>query len=263
MNDRNTTHPAVLYTYIGSPIGLLLLAASDAGLHVVDFPDGKHPVRPEPGWQEVDLAMLAEMCSGDAAAGEPLAQEATAASLLHSRTHAESTTSETGSGVGGLTLIEARGGFEHIEANGESTQRNARSSADEITEDARDTERSSPSTTGARLLWKTAQQLDEYFAGQRQQFDLPLAPRGTDFQKQVWRALREIPFGQTWSYAQLAQHIGKPSATRAVGAANGRNPIAIIVPCHRVIGADGGLTGFSGGLSAKSYLLKLEGQLLL
>jgi methylated-DNA-[protein]-cysteine S-methyltransferase len=102
-------------------------------------------------------------------------------------------------------------------------------------------------------------QLGEYFAGKRRQFDLPLAPRGTEFQRRVWRALREIPYGQTVSYGELARRIGKPSASRAVGLANGANPLPIIVPCHRVIGADGSLTGFGGGLPIKRTLLALEG----
>ena len=111
------------------------------------------------------------------------------------------------------------------------------------------------------LLDAAEAQLREYFAGTRRTFDLPLAPRGTDFQLGVWQALRAIPFGETWSYAQLATRIGNASAMRAVGAANGRNPIPIIVPCHRVIGADGSLTGFGGGLPAKMFLLRLEGAL--
>lgn len=98
----------------------------------------------------------------------------------------------------------------------------------------------------------------EYFAGRRDRFELELEFTGTDFQKQVWRALLTIPFGETRSYSQIAQQIGNPSAVRAVGAANGRNPISIIAPCHRVIGASGGLTGFAGGLEAKQYLLALE-----
>lgn len=101
-------------------------------------------------------------------------------------------------------------------------------------------------------------QLKEYFAGKRRRFDLPLAPEGTDFQLKVWRALRTIPYGETWSYGQLSRRIGKPEASRAVGAANGRNPLPIIVPCHRVIGADGSLTGFGGGLKIKQQLLELE-----
>lgn len=101
-------------------------------------------------------------------------------------------------------------------------------------------------------------QLQEYFAGERQAFDLSLAPQGTAFQQQVWAALQEIPFAETWSYGQLAAHIGRPTASRAVGAANGVNPIPIIIPCHRVIGASGKLTGFGGGLDTKRYLLDLE-----
>ena len=102
-------------------------------------------------------------------------------------------------------------------------------------------------------------QLKEYFAGSRRKFDLPLSMLGTDFQQRVWRALTEIPYGETLSYGQLAKRIGNPSASRAVGLANGRNPIAVIVPCHRVIGADGSLTGFGGGLPRKRWLLAHEG----
>ena len=104
-------------------------------------------------------------------------------------------------------------------------------------------------------------QLGEYFDGRRRDFDLPLAPAGTPFQRRVWQALADIPFGQTRSYAQLAATIGQPTAMRAVGAANGRNPLPIVVPCHRVIGADGSLTGFGGGLPTKQFLLRLEGSL--
>jgi len=102
-------------------------------------------------------------------------------------------------------------------------------------------------------------QLEEYFAGKRRRFDLRLAPRGTEFQRRVWRALTEIPYGQTLSYGELARSIEKPRASRAVGLANGANPLPIIVPCHRVIGADGSLTGFGGGLPIKRKLLALEG----
>jgi methylated-DNA-[protein]-cysteine S-methyltransferase len=101
-------------------------------------------------------------------------------------------------------------------------------------------------------------QLDEYFAGRRRAFDLPLSPQGTEFQRGVWWALAGIPYGTTISYAQLARGIGRPTATRAVGAANGRNPLSIVLPCHRVIGADGSLTGYGGGLPIKTYLLALE-----
>ena len=109
------------------------------------------------------------------------------------------------------------------------------------------------------VLDAIAAQLDEYFAGSRTSFDLPLAPEGTDFQRMVWHALATIPFGATCTYADIAARIGKPTAVRAVGAANGRNPIPIVLPCHRVIGADGSLTGFGGGLPTKRFLLELEG----
>lgn len=111
------------------------------------------------------------------------------------------------------------------------------------------------------LLRQTQAQLDAYFAGRLQVFDLPLAPHGTAFQRQVWQALAQIPFGQTWSYVQLARRVGRPTASRAVGAANGRNPLPIVLPCHRVIGANGALTGFGGGLPTKAFLLTLEGAL--
>ena len=104
-------------------------------------------------------------------------------------------------------------------------------------------------------------QLTEYFGGTRREFDLPLRPQGTEFQKRVWRELTEIPYGTTWSYGQLAKRIDNPSASRAVGLANGRNPISILVPCHRVIGADGSLTGYGGGLDRKRWLLAHEGLL--
>ncbi len=105
-------------------------------------------------------------------------------------------------------------------------------------------------------------QLQAYFGGELKEFDLPLALEGTDFQLRVWKALRTIPYGETISYAQLAQCIGNPKAVRAVGLANGSNPIPIIVPCHRVIGSDGSLTGFGGGLSTKKKLLELENKQL-
>lgn len=111
------------------------------------------------------------------------------------------------------------------------------------------------------VLRATEAQLREYFAGQRPSFDLPLSPLGTDFQLRVWRALAGIPYGETISYAQLARQLGVPNGTRAVGAANGRNPLPIVLPCHRVIGADGGLTGFGGGLPTKELLLRMEGAL--
>ncbi|MGH8036985.1 MAG: methylated-DNA--[protein]-cysteine S-methyltransferase [Stenotrophomonas sp.] len=101
-------------------------------------------------------------------------------------------------------------------------------------------------------------QLLQFLHGDRTGFELPLAPHGTEFQLRVWKALADIPFGETWSYVQLARHIGQPSASRAVGAANGRNPLPIVLPCHRVIGSSGALTGFGGGLETKAALLSLE-----
>ena len=110
------------------------------------------------------------------------------------------------------------------------------------------------------VLLETERQLGEYFAGKRQTFSVALDMRGTRFQKDVWEALLAIPFGETRSYGQLAKQLGNPQATRAVGAANGRNPLSIVVPCHRVIGSSGKLTGFAGGLAAKAQLLSLEGK---
>lgn len=117
--------------------------------------------------------------------------------------------------------------------------------------------------------WQTAgdqlddvcRQLDQYFAGKRRQFEVRLAPRGTAFQQQVWQALQRIPYGTTCSYSDLANEIDRPRAVRAVGTANGANPISIIIPCHRVIGRDGSLTGYAGGLPRKQLLLELEGAL--
>lgn len=111
----------------------------------------------------------------------------------------------------------------------------------------------------SEILQRTEQQLNEYFAGMRTSFELDLDFSGTDFQKKVWQALLTIPFGETRTYSEIAVHIGSPAAVRAVGAANGKNPISIIAPCHRVIGVSGELTGFAGGLAAKELLLRLEG----
>lgn len=117
----------------------------------------------------------------------------------------------------------------------------------------------SPEWVEDRAVFNSAiAQLEEYFAGRRKSFDLALFPQGTPFQKQVWSALQTIPYGETISYKDLAQRIGKPKTVRAVGAANGANPIPIIIPCHRVIGNDGSLTGFGGGLPLKKRLLELE-----
>jgi methylated-DNA-[protein]-cysteine S-methyltransferase len=112
------------------------------------------------------------------------------------------------------------------------------------------------------ILLATQKQLSEYFAGKRQQFDLPLDFEGTEFQQKVWQALLTIPFGETRSYRDIAEQVGNVKAVRAVGAANGKNPISIIAPCHRVVGANGKLVGFAGGLDNKEILLKLESSLI-
>ena len=114
-----------------------------------------------------------------------------------------------------------------------------------------------PSPPGG-VIGAAIRELQEYFAGARTTFTVTLAPAGTPFQQSVWRALQDIPYGETRSYAEIARTIGRPTAVRAVGAANGQNPIPIIVPCHRVIGTNGALTGFGGGIKMKEYLLGLE-----
>jgi len=113
-------------------------------------------------------------------------------------------------------------------------------------------------TRDDEALTEAANLLRAYFAGERQTFDLPLAPRGTEFQQSVWRALLAIPYGETTTYSAIAYKIGKPAAVRAVGAANGANPIPIVIPCNRVIGASGAMTGFGGGIEVKRQLLALE-----
>jgi methylated-DNA-[protein]-cysteine S-methyltransferase len=115
--------------------------------------------------------------------------------------------------------------------------------------------------TGEPLLAAAVRQLEEYFAGRRTSFDLPLAPQGSAFQQKVWAALRDIPYGATVSYGELASSLGLVNGARAVGAANGQNPIAIVVPCHRVIGANGRLVGYAGGLDRKRLLLEVEAHL--
>lgn len=108
------------------------------------------------------------------------------------------------------------------------------------------------------LLQEAASQMIEYFDGNRKTFDLPICPDGTNFQKAVWNGLTQIPYGQTWTYGQMAKFIGRPKSARAVGGACHNNPIAIVIPCHRVVGANGSLTGFGGGLEMKRLLLELE-----
>jgi methylated-DNA-[protein]-cysteine S-methyltransferase len=128
--------------------------------------------------------------------------------------------------------------------------------------EAHDVERGNAEDGARAILTRARQQLDEYFARARTTFDLPLAPAGSEFQHQVWNALRAIPFGTTVSYSDIARRLGDVRATRAVGAANGQNPTPIIVPCHRVVGAHGELTGFGGGIDRKRWLLEHEGALL-
>ncbi len=154
----------IVFTYVESPVGPLLLAADDDGLQLVEFHQSRHPAQRTEEWREGDHPVL----------------------------------------------------------------RAART------------------------------QLGEYFAGARTQFDLPLSRKGTPFQEDVWTALADIPYGKTVTYGELATRTGRPTAVRAVGAAIGRNPLPIVVPCHRVVGADGSLTGFSGGVPAKHHLLDLE-----
>ncbi|WP_051670331.1 methylated-DNA--[protein]-cysteine S-methyltransferase [Bryobacter aggregatus] len=120
-------------------------------------------------------------------------------------------------------------------------------------------DRSGASEEPVAILLDAERQVQEYLGGWRKSFDLPLRPAGTDFQRRVWEELLRIPFGQTISYMELAQRIGNPKAVRAVGLANGRNPISLIIPCHRVIGANGDLTGYGGGLPRKEFLLRHEG----
>jgi methylated-DNA-[protein]-cysteine S-methyltransferase len=118
-----------------------------------------------------------------------------------------------------------------------------------------------PSTFGQRVssgFEEAAEQLGEYFAGQRKDFTLHTRLAGSDFQRRVWQTVTAIPYGQTWTYAQLADAVGRRDRIRAVGAANGRNPLAVVVPCHRVVGSDGSLTGYAGGLARKRFLLDLE-----
>jgi methylated-DNA-[protein]-cysteine S-methyltransferase len=144
--------------------------------------------------------------------------------------------------IGTLTLTSNGSALTRLEIASDTAQADVRSDADAVLAAARE-------------------QLDAYFDMRLMQFDLPLAAHGTDFQHRVWELLRAIPFGETISYAELARRLGNPKAMRAVGAANGRNPLMIIVPCHRVIGADGSLTGFGGGIERKRWLLDHEARM--
>jgi len=118
---------------------------------------------------------------------------------------------------------------------------------------------SSVTQAQANIISQAQTELDEYFSGERKTFTIAVNPKGTEFQQKVWRTLLTIPYGETWTYAQLASAIKQPTASRAVGLANGRNPISIIIPCHRVIGKNGKLTGYAGGVNNKATLLELEG----
>jgi|SRR5579875_2361686 len=152
-----------------------------------------------------------------------------------------------GSPVGPLTLVASDGALTGLYLDGRAPAAVEAAAGSVIEADA-------------PVLAEAERQLGEYFAGQRQTFDLPLALRGTEFQQRVWDALRRVGYGETVSYRQLADELGQPTAARAVGLANGRNPVSIIVPCHRVVGSDGGLTGYGGGLPNKRRLLDLERQ---
>lgn len=144
-------------------------------------------------------------------------------------------------------FVETSIGLVHIQENGEGLT-NLYVVADTGTPGGEDTP----------LLRRAAAQLQEYLEGSRQVFDLPLCPAGTPFQQKVWTALRHIPYGETRTYGEIAKAIGQPGAARAVGMANNRNPLLILIPCHRVVGADGSLTGYAAGLPQKEKLLKLE-----
>lgn len=169
--------------------------------------------------------------------------------------------------LGALTLVADEKALKAVlfERDGSERPRSSSGEARSQTQPKRQSqrepqERSSPAA--ARILDRAEAQLGEYFRGSRTSFALPLAFEGTAFQERVWRELTRIPFGETASYAEIAKRIGSPSACRAVGAANGRNPISIVVPCHRVIGARGELTGFGGGIEAKAYLLRHEARVM-
>ena len=155
----------------------------------------------------------------------------------------------TDSPIGPLTLLAVNGSLAGLYMEGREPEGPDGLVPADSTDDA-----------NALVLDETARQLEEYFAGQRRNFDLPLGLEGTSFQRQVWEALLDIPFGETTSYGKLASEIGRPTAARAVGMANGSNPVSIIVPCHRVVGSNGSLTGYGGGLDRKQRLLDMERQ---
>ena len=164
---------------------------------------------------------------------------------IDSTTHKRHVYKRVPSPVGRLTLVASDDGLAAILWENDPPRRVR------LTLDAEDTRHP--------VLVEAERQLEEYFAGRRTQFTLPLDMSGTAFQRDVWKALLTIPFGETRSYAQIARQIGNPTAVRAVGAANGKNPLSIVAPCHRVIGSTGALTGFAGGLEVKARLLAMEG----
>lgn len=150
--------------------------------------------------------------------------------------------------IGKITLYEAEGGICGVDLEGKTAPAMQKKLFREAEFEEMKTD----------LLEKAQRELDEYFAGKRKEFDLPLRMYGTEFQKHVWNTLLQIPYGGTLTYGEVAQIIGNPKACRAVGMANNQNPLMILVPCHRVIGADGGLVGYGGGLDIKEKLLRLE-----
>ncbi len=183
------------FTHMESPLGPLLLAADESGLRYLGFVKGKHPAKPDPAWQNLDVIL-----------SEP---------LLRTKDPSQRPRSSTG--------------------NANRTIKRE-----------------------ASILREAASQLRAYFSGERETFDLPLSPEGTPFQLKVWKLLCDIPYAETISYGEIARRAGNPKASRAVGLANGSNPLAIVVPCHRVIGSNGKLTGYGGGLPNKEKLLALE-----
>jgi len=146
--------------------------------------------------------------------------------------------------VGTLTLVASDDGLTHVLFDGETIETSGPDEPPVVEDDP--------------VLRAAEMQLREYFAGDRRNFDLPLDLRGTEFQVEAWKALATVPYGETMSYGEQAERIGRPGASRAVGAANGKNPVPIVLPCHRIVGADGSLTGFAGGLELKQQLLALE-----
>jgi methylated-DNA-[protein]-cysteine S-methyltransferase len=153
--------------------------------------------------------------------------------------------------VGTLTLVASADGLRAVLWEDEDPDREILDGLGELGDESADAH-------ATAVLDEAARQLGEYFAGERREFDLPLDPHGTDFQLAAWRVLRTIPYGETITYGEQARRMGDVRKSRAVGAANGRNPISIIVPCHRVIGSDGSLTGFAAGIEAKAWLLHHE-----